>query len=51
MLYVLELAECLLTKTTDNPEVAADSKARTMPIIKFHFQVKATCIKTNLPRM
>jgi hypothetical protein len=40
-------SECLLTETTDIPEAAAESKAKTMPIIEFHFHFTARTIKTN----
>jgi hypothetical protein len=37
MLKALDFAECFLTRTTDKPEIAAESNAKTMPIMKLSF--------------
>jgi hypothetical protein len=36
MLKVLDCAECLLARTTDKAEVAADNIAKDMPSMPFH---------------
>jgi hypothetical protein len=39
MLKALEPAEFRLTTTTEKLEAAAESSARMMPIMSFHFQI------------
>lgn len=49
-LKAVDDAEFLLTRTTDKPEATAESRAKMMPIIKFHFHFIDGSIKTNHPK-
>jgi hypothetical protein len=51
MLKALDPAECFLTRTTDKPEAAAESRAKTSPSMRFHPHVEAGNIKTNPVKM